>query len=56
MYRHKLKPWDLAKVRKQRGFRHAVVPSIAYSQVYCFYKVLPEHLQGPAIGLKYEEE
>ena len=83
-----------------RGFRNAVVPNVAYSQVtmkssqcdmelelesemeewdsrnlitklqygprfqcfdfcqqvYCFYKVLPEHLEGPAIGLHYEEE
>jgi hypothetical protein len=30
--RHKLRPWDLAKIRKQRGFRHAIVPSISYSQ------------------------
>ena len=53
--KHKLRPWELAKHRKVKGFRRAKVPKLAYSQVYCFYKVLPEKLDGPPIGIAYEE-
>jgi len=54
--RQKLKPWELAKGRKVRGFRWSKIPSLAYSQAFCFYKVLPEHTEGPAIGITYDEE
>jgi len=53
--RQKLKPWELAKGRKVRGFRWSKVPSLAYSQAFCFYTVLPEKSEGPAIGVTYEE-
>ena len=53
--RQKLKPWELAKSRRKiRGFRWAKLPALAYSQAFCFYKVLPEYTDGPAIGLAYE--
>ena len=52
--KHKLRPWELNKHRKIRGLRRAKVPQLTYSQVYCFYKVLPKHTEGPAIGFDYE--
>ena len=56
--RQKLRPWELegkgSGRRKVRGFRWARLPALAYSQAFCFYKVLPEHTDGPAIGLSYE--
>ena len=52
--KHKLRPWELAKARRVKGYRRARMPKLAYSQVYCFYKVLPEHFDGPAIGITYE--
>ena len=52
--KHKLRPWELNKHRKIRGVRRAKVPQLTYSQVYCFYKVLPKHTEGPAIGFDYE--
>ncbi len=56
--RQKLRPWELegraGARRKIRGFRWARLPALAYSQAFCFYKVLPEHTDGPAIGLAYE--
>ena len=52
--KHKLRPWELNKHRKIRGLRRAKVPQLTYSQVYCFYKVLPKHTDGPTIGFDYE--
>merc|ERR1740128_894839 len=52
--KHKLRPWELEKKRKIRGLKKAVVPNLGYSQIYCYYRVLPEHLEGPPIGLAYE--
>ena len=52
--KHRLRPWELNRHRKVRGFKRAKVPRLAYSQVYCFYKVLPDHTEGPLIGLDYE--
>lgn len=52
--KHKLRPWELNKLRKIRGMRRAKVPQMTYSQVYCFYKVLPKHVEGPTIGFDYE--
>lgn len=52
--KHKLRPWELAKARKVKGYRRSVLPNLAYSQVYCFYKVLAEHFDGPPIGITYE--
>ena len=52
--KHKLRPWELNKLRKIRGMRRAKVPQLTYSQVYCFYKVLPKHTDGPTIGFDYE--
>ncbi len=52
--KHNLRPWELNKHRKVRGLRRAKVPQLAYSQVYCFYKVLPKHTDGPTIGFAYE--
>jgi len=52
--KHKLRPWELNKHRKVRGLRRAKVPQLTYSQVYCFYKVLPKHTDGPTIGFDYE--
>lgn len=52
--KHKLRPWELDKKRKIRGLKRAVVPNLGYSQIYCYYRVLPEHLEGPPIGLAYE--
>ena len=52
--KHRLRPWELNRHRKVRGFKRAKVPRLAYSQVYCFYKVLPDHSEGPLIGLNYE--
>ena len=52
--KHKLRPWELNKLRKVRGLRRAKVPQLTYSQVYCFYKVLPKHTDGPTIGFDYE--
>ena len=52
--KHMLRPWELSKHRKVRGLRRAKVPQLTYSQVYCFYKVLPKHTEGPTIGFDYE--
>ena len=52
--KHMLRPWELTKHRKVRGLRRAKVPQLTYSQVYCFYKVLPKHTDGPTIGFDYE--
>ena len=52
--KHNLRPWELLKLRKVRGLRRAKVPQLTYSQVYCFYKVLPKHTDGPTIGFDYE--
>ncbi|XP_071743544.1 uncharacterized protein [Lepeophtheirus salmonis] len=52
--KHILRPWDILKHRKILGLKTAKVPKLTYSQVYCFYKVLPEHTDGPPIGLSYE--
>jgi len=52
--KHKLRPWELNKHRKIRGMRRAKVPQMTYSQVYCFYKVLKQHTDGPTIGFDYE--
>lgn len=52
--KHRLRPWELNKHRKVRGLRRAQVPQLTYSQVYCFYKVLPKHQDGPTIGFDYE--
>ena len=52
--KHMLRPWELTKHRKVRGLRRAKVPQLTYSQVYCFYKVLPKHTEGPTIGFDYE--
>lgn len=52
--KHRLRPWELEKKRRIRGLKKALVPSLGYSQIYCYYRVLPEHLEGPAIGLTYE--
>jgi len=52
--KHKLRPWELEKKRKIRGLKRALVPNLGYSQIYCYYRVLPEHLEGPPIGLSYE--
>lgn len=52
--KHKLRPWELTRHRKVRGYRKAKMPKLAYSQVFCFYKILPEHAEGPPIGLSYE--
>lgn len=52
--KHRLRPWELNKHRKVRGLRRAKVPQLTYSQVYCFYKVLPKHTDGPTIGFDYE--
>ena len=52
--KHKLRPWELNKHRTVRGLRRAKVPQLTYSQVYCFYKVLPKHTDGPTIGFDYE--
>ena len=52
--KHRLKPWELEKKRKIRGLKKAVVPNLGYSQIYCYYRVLPEHLDGPPIGIWYE--
>merc|ERR1719510_2048072 len=52
--KHKLRPWELNKHRKVRCLRRAKVPQLTYSQVYCFYKVLPKHTDGPTIGFDYE--
>ena len=48
------RPWELNKHRKVRGMRRAKVPQMTYSQVYCFYKVLKQHTDGPTIGFDYE--
>ncbi len=55
--KHKLKPWELAKLKKKvRGYRKAKMPKLAYSQVFCFYKVLPgDYIDGPPIGINYDE-
>lgn len=52
--KHRLRPWELEKKRKIRGLKKAVVPNLGYSQIYCYYRVLPEHLEGPPIGIWYE--
>ena len=52
--KHLLKPWELLRHRNIIGMRRAKVPKLAYSQVYCFYKVLPDHSDGPLIGLNYD--
>jgi len=52
--KHRLRPWELEKKRKIRGLKRALVPNLGYSQIYCYYRVLPEHLEGPPIGLSYE--
>ena len=52
--KHRLRPWELNRHRQVRGFKRAKIPRLAYSQVYCFYKVLPDHVDGPAIGVEYE--
>lgn len=52
--KHKLRPWELAKFRKVKGYRRAKMPKLAYSQTYCFYKVLPGKTDGAPIGLAYE--
>ena len=52
--KHRLRPWELNRHRQVRGFKRAKIPRLAYSQVYCFYKVLPDHVDGPAIGMEYE--
>eukprot|EP00096_Caligus_rogercresseyi_P007094 TRINITY_DN2449_c0_g1_i2.p1 TRINITY_DN2449_c0_g1~~TRINITY_DN2449_c0_g1_i2.p1 ORF type:complete len:654 (+),score=142.93 TRINITY_DN2449_c0_g1_i2:291-1964(+) len=52
--KHVLRPWDILKHRKIMGLKTAKVPKLTYSQVYCFYKVLPDHTDGPPIGLSYE--
>ena len=39
--KHLLRPWELLRHRNIIGMRRAKVPKLAYSQVYCFYKVLP---------------
>merc|ERR1719422_1178234 len=52
--KHKLRPWELEKKRRIRGLKRALVPNLGYSQIYCYYRVLPEHLEGPPIGLSYE--
>ena len=52
--KHRLRPWELNRHRQVRGFKRAKIPRLAYSQVYCFYKVLPDHIDGPAIGMEYE--
>jgi len=52
--KHKLRPWELEKKRKIRGLKKSKVPNVGYSQVYCYYRVLPEHLEGPPIGFNYE--
>ena len=52
--KHRLRPWELNRHRQVRGFKRAKMPRLAYSQVYCFYKVLPDHTEGPAIGIAYE--
>lgn len=67
--KHRLRPWELEKKRKIRGLKKAVVPNLGYSQIYCYYRcenclrnfvatcncrVLPEHLEGPPIGIWYD--
>jgi len=52
--KHKLRPWELEKKRRVRGLKKSLVPSLGYSQIYCYYRVLPEHQEGPPIGLAYE--
>ena len=52
--KHKLKPWELTKHRKVRGYRKSRMPKLAYSQVFCFYKILPGATEGPPIGFSYE--
>jgi len=52
--KHRLRPWELEKKRRIRGLKKALVPNLGYSQIYCYYRVLPEHLEGPPIGLSYE--
>ena len=52
--KHRLRPWELHRHRQIRGFKRAKIPRLAYSNVYCFYKVLPDHIEGPAIGMMYE--
>jgi len=52
--KHRLRPWELEKKRRIRGLKRALVPNLGYSQIYCYYRVLPEHLEGPPIGLSYE--
>ncbi len=53
--RQRLRPWELESKskKKAKGFRWARLPALAYSQAFCFYKVLPEHTDGPAIGISY---
>ncbi|TRY61422.1 hypothetical protein TCAL_14991 [Tigriopus californicus] len=52
--KHRLRPWELTKHRRIKGYRRAKMPKLAYSQVYCYYKVLPDHVDGPPIGVTYE--
>lgn len=52
--KHRLRPWELSKHRKIKGLKTSKVPKLAYSQVFCFYRVLPEHTEGPVIGVTYE--
>ena len=52
--KHRLRPWELNRHRIVRGFKRSKIPCLAYSNVFCFYKVLPDHFEGPAIGMVYE--